>query len=225
MNFKNLLIQRINNNQNVIMPLVGQTGSGKSTVAIAIGYITSQHFNVPFNEDNIATSLTELLEIVVEKKPPKGSVIILEEAGVLINAKSFMKTSNKLIVNLTQTFRHLNYIFILTVPSMSFIDKSVRMLVHYAIETSFIDYKNKINWCKVSECVNNFKEGEYYFRSLSSKSWLFSTYQPYVGFELPPQEVLYPIEQKISKFKVNSTKEWLKEMKEMEKVKSKKSSK
>jgi hypothetical protein len=78
----------------------------------------------------------------------KGQAIIFDEAGVGISSRDWQKIQVKLIGFVAQLFRHLNLCVIFTVPSMNFIDKQVKILMHAVIETRAIDYEHRLGVAK-----------------------------------------------------------------------------
>lgn len=90
---------------------------------------------------------------VVRVKPT--ICIVFDEAGVGIPAKEWQRIQNKLIGYVAQLFRHLNLCIIFTVPSMSFIDSTVKKLMHAIIETKSIDREHKIGVTKYWKIKHN----------------------------------------------------------------------
>ncbi|WP_342305895.1 zonular occludens toxin domain-containing protein [Methanolobus sp. ZRKC5] len=139
-----MIRHRINEqDKNFMCVMVGETGSGKSADAVELARRIDPSF-----EDNprIVFTPKDFLEYIPKMK--KGQAIIFDEAGVGIPAREWQRIQNKLIGYVTQLFRHLNLCVIFTVPSMSFIDKQVKTLLHAVIETKTIDFKNKLGVAK-----------------------------------------------------------------------------
>lgn len=135
---------RINElDKNYMCFIVGQTGSGKSATAIEF----ARHVDPTFETNpRIVFTSVEFLETIKTMK--KGQAIVFDEAGVGIPAREWQQVQNKIVGYVTQLFRHLNLCVIFTVPSMSFVEKQVRTLIHAVIETRTIDYTKKIGVSK-----------------------------------------------------------------------------
>jgi energy-coupling factor transporter ATP-binding protein EcfA2 len=124
-------------NQNCLVLIAGDTGSGKSYAALRMAELISPDFkinNVVFNPDEFM----DILETV-----RKGDTIIFDEAGVGMPSRDWYTIQNKMLGYVMQTFRSQNLCVIFTVPNISFIDVQVRNLFHVFMETQSIDYKNK----------------------------------------------------------------------------------
>ena len=129
-------------NQNVTMIFVGGTGSGKSYAAISLalavsklvaekkGGETSDYFNLDRN-----MSVIDIMKFfTVLDNAQKWNTVILDDAGIGVNARKFQDIINITVNNITQTYRTLNLFTILTVPEMYFVDKILRSLTDYYCE-------------------------------------------------------------------------------------------
>ncbi len=129
-------------NQNITMIIVGNTGSGKSYASLSLandvstlvaeikGGKPSDYFDV---EKNISVINVEKFFDVLDNAQ-KWNTVILDDAGIGINARKFMDVINITMNNILQTYRTLNLFTILTVPQMFLIDKVSRSLVNYYCE-------------------------------------------------------------------------------------------
>ena len=130
-------------NQNFLGLIVGQTGSGKSYAGLSIAEMLDPEFDV----SRVIFDLDKLLEYISQSPPlPKGSVILIDEFGVVMGNRDWQSEQNKNLSKILQTVRYKNYYFIFTVPSMSFIDTSARKLIHYVFKTQKIVKRDR-------ECV------------------------------------------------------------------------
>lgn len=153
--FVALIQDRIKNNKNCIMAIVGGTGSGKSYTALAL----AEMLNPPvydkkgklikkgFSIDQVVFHGNEFLKLV-RSDMDKGSVIIFDEAGIDMQSRSFMTFLNKTLSAVMQTVRYKNHIIILTVPEISFVDKQIRNLLHVLLVTAGINKRARINYVK-----------------------------------------------------------------------------
>lgn len=160
------ITRRIRQNKNFLACFTGGTGSGKSYSAIRLGELVSKEMGVSFDESNIVFEPSEFMRLMNSGNLRKGSVIILDEAGVVINARKWMTTVNMMINYVTQTFRHRNYVTIFCVPDFSFIDKAIRKLFHSYLETVALDLQKGVCWCKPFLLQNNQRTGDTYYKYL-----------------------------------------------------------
>ena len=129
-------------NQNVTMIFVGGTGSGKSYAAIRLalevsklvakikGGKTSDYFDLDRN-----MSVIDIMKFfTVLDNAQKWNTVILDDAGIGVNARKFQDVINITVNNITQTYRTLNLFTVLTVPEMYFVDKILRSLTDFYCE-------------------------------------------------------------------------------------------
>lgn len=122
-------------NQNFLCLIVGATGSGKTYASLKLCEALDPSFNI----SRVAFTPTEFMALVNDyEKVKNGSAIIFDEFGVSMSSRDSMSKVNKLLSYCVQTFRNRNLIVIFTVPSMSFIDKHVRSMIHALFVTSRI---------------------------------------------------------------------------------------
>lgn len=130
--------------KNRLIAITGETGSGKSNIGISLASMIDAKFSV----DHIVFDSEDFLNLLKSGKLRKGSVVVWDEAGVGMGAREFMTVINRVLSTVTQTFRHLNLVVIFTLPYLSFLDKSTRILIHINIETKVIYYKEEVAVCK-----------------------------------------------------------------------------
>lgn len=123
--------RRLKRRQNVIILIVGQTGSGKSLSAISIALKLDPEFTV---EKRVVFSTHEFIKTMNSPEMHIGSVLIYDDAGIGINARDWQQNTAKLFGKITQSFRYKQLITIITVPKMSFIEKQSRNLVHLLLK-------------------------------------------------------------------------------------------
>lgn len=176
----------------------GDTGSGKSYGAVeyARRVDIADNGKTRFSIDRVALSAEQFMDLV-KQKMPKGSVIIWDETGIGINARTFYEQQNLNISYITQTFRYKNYIVLYTVPSISYIDKQVRQLFHGYFEMKRIDYSNKISYARYFDIVHNPRSGDIRYpqirrRNESGEKEIINQ----IGFRMPPKELIDAYEEK-----------------------------
>lgn len=116
-------------NKNVILFVVGATGSGKSWAALRIG----ESLDPNFTADNVCFGVRELIQKTQDAE--KGTCLVFDEAGIDASNRNSMSKLNKAVSALAQTFRHRNTFTILTLPMASMTDVHLRALAHYTVET------------------------------------------------------------------------------------------
>jgi hypothetical protein len=116
--------------------------SGKSYSALELARRIDSDFTVKERVVFRAEDFIEMIDIDAGK-PPKGSVVVWDEAGVGIPSRLWWTVSNKAINFLLQTFRNYNICVIFTTPSFDFIDSQTRRLFHHYFETVRIMYSEE----------------------------------------------------------------------------------
>lgn len=119
---------------NATVAIVGEPGSGKSSLAVRIGELLNEKYGFKFDADHIFFDLVEFLESTHEK----NSVLIVDEAGVQLFSRNFMTDINKIISYITQTYRFKNSVVILTQPHLRFLDKVARTMISHIWRTEAI---------------------------------------------------------------------------------------
>lgn len=127
--------KRIDDNKNFIMIISGPTGSGKTWAGLSLGELSDPDFSI----DNVVFKGTELMKLINSGELKSGSVILWDEAGIDLSSRSWQSMMNKMLNFLLQTFRHKNFILIMTAPYGDFIDSSSRKLFHAEFETQSIN--------------------------------------------------------------------------------------
>ncbi|MBK5190399.1 MAG: ATP-binding protein [Methanosarcinales archaeon] len=124
-------------NQNYTAIFTGGTGTGKSYAAISLAISISEEVaRIKGGRPSDYFSLEDCVSVIdimqffrVLDNAKKYNVVILDDAGISINARRFMDTINVTLNSISQTYRTLNLCTILTVPEMFFIDRVMRSLV------------------------------------------------------------------------------------------------
>lgn len=138
--FLDYILDRVHNhNENILLPIVGQTGSGKSYTALRLAEL----LDPSFKPSRIVFDSVSFMDVLNNGKLKQGSVIIYDESGVGHDSKNFMTKANKLFNYVMQTFRHLNIIVLFTTPNLGFMDKTTRLLFHGYIRMIDKNEKNK----------------------------------------------------------------------------------
>ncbi len=115
----------IGENQNFMLAIVGQTGSGKSYTAMSLAMMMDTSFNI----DRINFKAKDFLK-TTNRDLDEGSVIMFDEAGIDVSSREWYTDRNKAINNVVETFRRDNLICIWTTPNFGNLDKKVRSYFH-----------------------------------------------------------------------------------------------
>ena len=196
----NYALKRINMNQNYILLIVGQVGSGKSYSAITLAEDIDPYFNV----DRIVFHPKEFVSLL-DVGLPKGSVIIWEEVGVSLSSRDWYREQNKIISSLFETFRRHNLILIMTVPNVKFIDSRIRAMIHgfaEMIDPTFTG--NKFGWLKYFHVIVDQRSGKIRhryprIRDNEGKIQIMqgnSSDSGNMHFNLPSEDIIVPYEEK-----------------------------
>lgn len=170
---------RIDAGKNALIGIFGATGSGKSLSALELmkGLYLYRNGEEPSNEylishtffraSNFMEAMKEVSNSLVEKNKSfeKGEPWLWDEVGVEAGHKEAMTLRNRVIGWLAQTFRNLQQIIIFTTPSISFIDASIRKMLHYYFEAHIIDKANKVCVIKPLEMQYNPRLDKIYYHN------------------------------------------------------------
>lgn len=135
-------------NQNWLCCLCGPTGSGKSWTGLAIACAIDKDFSA----DRIVFTPQAFMALLNGGKLKRGSVILVDEAGIAMGARDWQSRANRNFGYVLQSFRHLNYGVVFTTPSFSFVDKQARNLFHAYGETKLIDREHgfvRLKWFNI----------------------------------------------------------------------------
>lgn len=145
-------------NQNLLICVVGGTGSGKTYLGLAL----AEKIDPEFKASRVVFRSDEFLKVLNWGRLKKGNVIMFDEAGVGIPAREWQSFSNKAINFILQTFRYRNLCIIFTVPTFKYIDSQARNLFHIVIETHKIDYEKGLSIARVKFLETNPMTGKIY---------------------------------------------------------------
>lgn len=186
-------------NQNLLICVVGGTGSGKTYLGLYLAQKIDEHFNahrVVFRSD-------EFLKVLNWGRLKKGDVVMFDEAGTGIPAREWQSFSNKAINFILQTFRYRNLCIIFTVPTFKYIDSQARGLFHIVIETNKIDYEKELCIARVKFLETNPITGKIYAKFprayLSNDSAQKIKYE-FFAFHRPTEDLVDAYEEKKQKF-------------------------
>ncbi len=158
---------RIKNHKNFLVQVTGSTGSGKSWSAIQIALMLDKNFDT----SRIVFGLRGLMNLINSgEKYPAGSVFLWDEFQIDSSSRNWQSLTNRLLNSLLSTFRHKNFILIITTPYSDFIDSQARKLMHAEFITTSIDYKTKKVKLKPMVIQYNSRNRKFYYKYLRVQS-------------------------------------------------------
>lgn len=125
--FTRIVMGRVNTENNCLIIIEGETGSGKSCFALNL----AQHYDPYFSAKRIAFTGSEFLNLLSEV-PSKGW-IVWDEAGVNLSHRKWQSEINIAIMQVIQSFRYKFINVIFTLPSAQYLDKVPREMCHFVI--------------------------------------------------------------------------------------------
>jgi hypothetical protein len=185
--------KRIARNMDILGLFVGPRGSGKSYSALELAYVC----DATFNQGRVMFDVTDFVDYVVDGNLKRGNSVILDDAGVFMNARDWQTVQNKAISIVAQSFRYRNLITFITVPKWNYIDAQTRGLINIFFEATKEQGVFKV---KLPE-PNPFRRGEDFLvyprvqvpnKGLRAKTITVKT----IKFNLPPQWLIDAYEKK-----------------------------
>lgn len=205
---------RFNANANILLCILGRTGSGKSWSCIRI---CEDWYKYKFGEEfpiaHVCFSIREAMELIVGGKLRKGEIIILEEAGVLMNALDFQNKLNKFFGYVLQSFRSKNIGIIFNLPNFALLSKTARSLLHGVFETESIDKKNKKVVLKPFYLQTNVMMGKAYTKFLVQRIGRGVVKVKRISCSMPSEKNILDYEKKKEEFVNRTAESLLNEMK------------
>lgn len=191
----------------------GEPGSGKTSCALTIAFILDRGTNnVPrFSVDRIAFSSKEFFNLI-KQDFPKGSAIILDDAGLFALSGDALTKEVKEISKIFQSMRHKNYLIIVTLPVLTMLAKGLRQITQNYGEVVSIDRENEQNIVKFQLLQTNSRTGDIYGKSyikivkkihpIYGIPIIHRVKEPFIRIDKPPK-ALYDEYDKIRKAKMN----------------------
>lgn len=162
--FLNSLKNRVGTlNKNALIAVVGEPGSGKSYVCLALSWFLSggKFWLKKHKYDDPEKFIGALTQPDVFEK---ADWAIFEEVGVKFSARNWQSKPNQYFGAVLQTFRSENLGVFFNVPDLSFIDVQGRKLFHYLFETQYIDRQKNVCGVKVIKIQRNHSKGKTYYK-------------------------------------------------------------
>jgi DNA-binding CsgD family transcriptional regulator len=221
--FMKWLHQRlIVNNKNVLGANLGPTGSGKSYRDLRMAELWyDYHFKKPFPTENICFGTTSVMRLISKGELPRGSVLMVEEAGINLGSLDFQNKVAKMFTYILQSFRSMNIALFFNLPYLSMLNKTARMLLHYSFESAGIDFTNKINKCKPLFHQVNQGTGKIYKKYLRVKVKGKRVPLKRFNFSIPSEYLVSAYEKKKAQYLADISKEYTEHLEELEREKLK----
>jgi ABC-type dipeptide/oligopeptide/nickel transport system ATPase component len=195
---KGLLKQRFKTriehfNKNLLLIVVGDTGSGKSYAAMNMCESCDPEFGI----DRVVFTNKEFMALVKSNTLHKGNWVLFDEAGVSISSRDWFTKANKVIMYVLQTFRHKNLAVVFTVPDLSFVDSQARKLFHGFFEMKKINPVKKTSIGLYFRIQHNPRNNKTYYKYLRVQDKNEGTLAiKEVMFHLPSQKLVDAYEEK-----------------------------
>ena len=190
--------KRLSENRNVIGVYVGDTGSGKSLSAISSAVQIEQALKLDpgFTSDRICFTVGEIVKWLRSGKLKPGNVLIFDDAGLEINARQWMKSVSIIFGMITQGFRYMQIILLITVPKMSFIERQSRNLIHVRFDATPTQgiMKPKIPF------TSPYDDDKLWYKFPKIKVGFKTTKITTVRFPMPPSEIVEPYEKRKAEY-------------------------
>lgn len=102
--------ERVANKLDAIIIVEGDEGSGKSSLAVWVGFLIDKNFNL----DNVIYSMDRAVDLIYSLPP--GSVIVWDEACYDMSKRDAMTKTNKEIIKLAMATRSRRLIHMVCIP-------------------------------------------------------------------------------------------------------------
>jgi len=177
-------------------------GVGKSYTALRLGELLDKYFTIEkvvFEPKDFKKAMK-----MIEDLGAPGQVVVLDEAGILVNSKNWHSFINRSIAAAMMTFRNLRGLAIAVTPALKLIDPDLRLMLHGYFECEKI-VKGRVPRVRVKFFRLSWSEFyDKYFRSYlrfwdkkNNRAILLKR----MTVNLPSQELIEEYEKRVSKYK------------------------
>lgn len=197
------LVMTITGNQNY------KFGVGKSYTAMKIAELLDEDFREGTKGlVKIVHTPKDFLKAMeyIEAKGKRGQVMIIDEAGLLVNARQWHSLINKAMSDVVMTFRVLKCLAIFITPSLSVIDKNIRMFTNvWGITEKVVWHgQQRVRLRPYKMAWDNYEFNKYYRKNIAMylKDRKRVAYFKYFWISLPKnKELLEAYELKAAEYK------------------------
>ena len=171
-------------NENWMGIMCGEVGSGKSWAAVRMAEALDPNFSAA----NVAFNVEEFMELAANDDFGRGSIIVLDEAGVAAGNRKWYEVANEVLDYVTQTWRSLNRGAIMTAPDLDLIDSHVRRRFQHYIEMVSKDEDEMQSLAKIKFIQTNHEYGKEYrkFHRMIDDDGVLKKFR-YIPFNPPTQ--------------------------------------
>lgn len=174
-------------NKNAILSLFGEPGGGKSMAALGLAQgvaAWNAHFLGGSPEDyftleNVAVIHPAMLRDMI-KGMKRHNVYILDDAGAAYDARNYMKTDNKSLGYVLQTFRTLNGFLIVTGVDGAMLDVNLHRTARYYAEVGESRHDLGYTDIKVFRALRKFRLKKIFYRYLTQNRSQILSYRAYL---------------------------------------------
>ena len=189
--------QRIKVTRPANIVFVGETGSSKSYSAMSLASVIDPNFDV---DKRVVFDIKSFLHIINERPPP-GSVIMYDEAGVDLGNKDYHAEQVILFGKTAQTMRYRGILVFYTIPKRSFLDNTTRQLIQMMLEATGERGVFKMFLIKPSSDRNDNKAWyKYPTETITQNYHTYTVRHETVRFAMPPKRLYIPYEIKKDMF-------------------------
>ncbi len=204
-----IFVKRLDSGKNCLVAIVGATGSGKSLSGVTILYWTYVYMygkppTLDYMKEHWFFTGKNFLKKMNDPKLKLKEGNLWDEMGTSASHKTHQSLQNRAIGWLVQTFRNLQQLVIFTVPTLAFVDASVRKLLHYQLEARTILKSEKICIIKPLILQYNIRMDKTFYHNFmypSSDEPGMMDEVDVIGIPLPPPEFVKAYEELSFKFK------------------------
>ncbi len=116
------------NDEDALILIAGDKRKGKSSIAIRLAMANDPNWSM----ERVVFNTREYVHII-NQKPPIGSYIVYDDAGLGISSKRWWEDQAVIFGMVSQSVGYRRYVTILTVPDMRQIESTSRSLLRYII--------------------------------------------------------------------------------------------
>jgi len=220
-NLKNRVVDRFilnrvyREDKDCVGVFIGERGGGKSTSAISWGYkldrdqkTKESRFFLP--DDLVPKELklrhgekmprvvfraSDFMKLVSDYDLPAGSVIVLEEVGLMMDSREALSKTNRMLKKTFESIRSKNLIVFLTVPTLGSFDVGVRRSLTMLFDCQGISVINNKKYCRnrIITIQANSKTGKIYHHGIRWKEDSnFPKRLSWVNVPKPPDYIYKP---------------------------------
>jgi len=111
--------------------------------------------NPDFLLEHVIFTVEDFFKLLNSGTLKRGDVVVWEEMGIAVDARTFMGLQNRCVSYVMEGFRFKNLGVIMNLPGLGMVDINVRKLSHQYFETRSINRKNKTCRCSVFDLQYN----------------------------------------------------------------------